>query len=480
MLRKLILFSSLLLIAFKTSAADFQVKSISYYISSIYPSTVSVGSGTAKYSGSVIIPETVIYNSKTYNVTGIDGSAFANCTDLISVVIPNSVTNIGQWAFGNCTSLTTVTLPSSLNKISNYLFSGCSSLNSINIPNTITSIGDSGFKGCSSLTSFIIPNSVTFLDDSAFEGCHGLTTISIPNSVTTLDWHVFYNCKNLATVNISSSVSSIGWYTFSLCPSLTSINVEPNNMNFSSKDGVLFNKNMTVLINCPGGISNTYTIPNSVTEINSYAFADCKNLTSVVFSNNLIRIDDNAFQRCTSLTSINLPESIRLTGYSAFGECTSLTSITIPANIETIGNYSFSGCTNLNSIHVRASNPLVLNTNYPDSFNGLNTNTCVLYVPSGTKIAYENAPQWWYFNNIVEEQISNIKAINSTQYNFKTNGSFLIISNLHAGDCIEVYSISGEKIFNQKALNEQIEIKLTSKNIYIVKVNTFVEKILLN
>lgn len=454
MTRKLFLFTALFLTAIHLLAFDFEKNGI--YYNKFRPKEVQVTSGTIEYSGSVNIPVSVEYNGVTYNVTNIWSYAFSNCQALTNVTIPNTVTFIGEGAFSNCPALTSVSLP-----------------------NTITRIYDYTFSRCSTLSSISIPNSVSIIDDDAFS-YSGLTSVSIPNSVTDIGWNVFNDCQNLKTVNISSSVTSIGYYTFSFCSSLTAINVDAANQNFLSKDGVLFNKTMTNLIICPGGLSNTYVMPNSVTEINNFAFADCRKLPSVVLSENLIRIDDDAFVRCMSLTSITLPESLRLTGYDAFGECTSLTSITIPAKIEYIGNCSFTGCTNLKSIHVKAAIPLVLERDYPDTFLGLSTNTCVLYVPAGSRTAYQNAPQWWYFKNILEETTgTGIQTVSATELGICVIDGKASISNLIQGELVQVFTIDGKIVFVEKATTQTFEIQLSKNKVYIIKVGAKCAKIIL-
>ena len=132
-----------------------------------------------------------------------------------------------------------------------------SSIKSVIINDGVTSIGVCAFDGCSSLTSVTIPNSVTRIEDYAFSDCSKLTSITIPNSVTRIGYS-FYGCK-----------------------SLTSINVDSNNPNYSSVDGVLFNKEKTTLVAYPGGKQGAYTIPNSVTSIGENAFYGCDKLVDV-------------------------------------------------------------------------------------------------------------------------------------------------------------------------------------------------------
>lgn len=127
----------------------------------------------------VIIPSKILYSGKEYDVTKIAVEAFAGCTSLTSIVIPNSVIKIGWSAFRDCTSLT-----------------------SIEIPNSVTIIGEYAFSGCASITDIVIPNSVTDIERYAFRGCLSLTNIVIPNSVTSIEWFAFRDCTNLRTARV--------------------------------------------------------------------------------------------------------------------------------------------------------------------------------------------------------------------------------------------------------------------------------------
>ena len=264
------------------------------------------------------------------SVISIGSDAFVGCTSLTSVTIPDSVTSIGSGAFRSCTSLTSVKIPNSVTSIGNYTFSGCTSLTSITISDSVKSIGWNAFSGCTSLTSVTIPNSVTSIDNNAFRGCTNLTIVTIPNSVT-----------------------SIGGYAFSKCTNLTSIDVEKDNSNYSSQDGVLFNKDKTRLIQYPiGNKRTTYNIPNNVTSIELYAFSGCTNLTSITISNSITNIGNSAFRGCTSLVSVTIPDSVTSIDVGAFEDCTSLTSITIPNSVISIQPYAFQGCTSLTSVTI--------------------------------------------------------------------------------------------------------------------------------
>ena len=269
------------------------------------------------------IPHTI----KGVTVTSIGGSAFRYCTSLTSVTIPDSVTSIGGWAFTDCASLTSVTIPDGVTSIGEYTFSWCTSLTSATIPDSVTSIGDSAFYGCESLTSVTIPDSVTSIGSCAFYGCASLTSVTIPDSVTSIGGSAFYNCKSLTSVTIPDSVTSIGNCAFASCTSLTGIWVAEGNSHYANDaSGVLFNKDKTTLVQCPGAFA-AYTIPNSVTSIGEYAFSHCTSLTSVTIPNSVTSIGEHAFSYCTSLTSVTISDSVTSIGEYAFYDCTSLTDV---------------------------------------------------------------------------------------------------------------------------------------------------------
>jgi hypothetical protein len=130
--------------------------------------------------------------------------------------------------------------------------------------------------------------------------------------------------------------------------SLTSITVSDNNPNFMSEGGALYNKDKTTLIAYPS-VTGSFTIPASVTAIDSYTFSHCTSLTSVTIPASVTTIGDHAFDYC-KFTSVTIPESVTTIDGYAFLYCDNLTSITIPANVTNIGQGVFNLCTNLVSV----------------------------------------------------------------------------------------------------------------------------------
>ena len=321
----------------------------------------------SNYSGSIIIPEKVTYESVEYSVTSIGELAFY-WSGITSVSIPNSVTSIGEQAFYLCESLTSITIPNSVTNISKKAFESCSGLTSVNIPNSLKWIEKGTFAGCKNLTSITIPNSVTLIGKEAFESCSGLTSLTIPNSVT-----------------------NIGDGAFRGCSGLTSITVEEGNSTFDSRDNcnaiIETSTNQLIL-----GCQNT-KIPNSVTSIG-----------------------ERAFYGCSGLTSLTIPNSVTSIGYDAFESCFNLTSVTIPNSVTSIKSFAFFGNPNLSVVVSLIENPFSISYVFGDySGSGDYFNNATLYVPVGTKEKYQATDGWKDFVNIVEGTPTSIKVIENIQ-----------------------------------------------------------------
>lgn len=297
----------LVMVSLSASAYDVVVNGI-YYNVSDSDLSCSVVAGDEQYSGSIVIPSTIVYNWQTYHVTSIGSSAFEDCQALTSVSIPNSVTSIGGKAFYGCYNLTSINIPNEVTDIGDLAFYSCK-FTSINIPNKVKKIGDWAFANCENVASISIGNSVTSIGAYAFYACFNITSVNIPNSVTSIGYGAFSDCRNLTSINIPNGITSINDYTFDRCKKLTSVN-----------------------------------IPNGVTSIGSYAFSDCHSLTSIYLPNSVIIIGQGAFVSCDSLSSVNIPNSVTSIGEAAFSGCESLYSVDIPNSVTTIGKGAFESC----------------------------------------------------------------------------------------------------------------------------------------
>ena len=263
-----------------------------------------------KTATSLTIPNTV---------DAIAEDAFIYCYYLTSVTIPDSVTSIGRTAFWNCNRLTSVTISDSVTSIGENAFAACHKLTSINVSsenskykdidgNLYTKDGKTLIQYAIGKTakSFTIPNTVETIDNHAFGSCDSLTSVTIPDSVISIVSDAFSYCHGLTSVTISDSVKKIDNRAFQSCTSLTGITVSEENTVYKSIDGNLYTKDGKALIQYAIGKNDTsFTIPDSVETIGSYAFEDCDSLTSVTIGNSVGTIGSYAFDGCKSLAKIN-------------------------------------------------------------------------------------------------------------------------------------------------------------------------------
>ena len=224
-----------------------------------------------------------------------------------------------------------------ITSVGNFAFSNCYQLEKLYLPSTLTSIGESAFTGCN-VSAIIIPDKVKTIGSSAFSYCDNLTDLTLSSDLETIGESAFYNCLKLQNVTIPANVSKIESSAFSACTSLTKIQVDPSNASYISDDsGVLFNKDMTTLVQLPGGFAGTYTVPDTVTAIGDRAFHTCRGLTEVILPDGLASIGADAFSFCTNLTTLNIPGSVTSIGEAPFRYCDKLTFTTY-GNGQYLGN----------------------------------------------------------------------------------------------------------------------------------------------
>ena len=239
-----------------------------------------------KYTGSnstVIVPD----NIDGYDVTGIGNYAFAGCTNIKDIKLPETLESIGYMAFGNCTGLESIKIPSKVKTIGQNAFWCCSNLKEINLPEGIENIGSD------------------FIKETKIE------KIKIPKSLKSGS-SALYGANELKKVEFEEGTETI-------ISGICSVDYSENKI-------------------------EEIIIPDGVTEIESVAFAGCKNIKDIKLPETLESIGYMVFGNCTGLESIKIPSKVKTIGREAFEYCSNLKKIILPESVESIGTDAFSGC----------------------------------------------------------------------------------------------------------------------------------------
>ena len=231
-------------------------------------SEAEVVEGDNKYGGNIVIPEIINYDGVKYKVTSIGKLAFYDCSDLLSIDLPESLEIIDDFAFHGCQGLTSIDFPNSLVSIGNNAFARCEGLTKVILHSNLRSVGNSAFYGCNNLLNIEIPKRLSSLGYLSFAYCTSLPSIiSFPDAIDTFSYDVFQGCSTLTSLVVPNCVSKIESGCFSYCTGITSIE-----------------------------------IPNSVTYIDEYSFYRCSSCKSVSIGCNVTYIGIEAFALCSSVT----------------------------------------------------------------------------------------------------------------------------------------------------------------------------------
>ena len=276
---------------------------------------------------------------------GIGDNAFYSCIKLSDITILDvseeydGKYSIGANSFSKCQSLTEITIPKNFTRIGSGAFSDCSNLEKVNILGSMEFIGAGAFYGTKissgfvekhirdkDIVSFVIEEGVGQIGDYTFLGAENLKSVHIPSTVYHITEKAFYGCNNLETVTISQ-----------------------DNPCFTIEDGIIYNKNKTILIRCLPGKNTKVEIPNTVTEIEEYAFMGCSKLKgTLTVPGSIKKISEHAFERCTSEIPLVLEEGIESIEASAFSNSHFIGNLTIPNSVTQIRWEAFFNCEKFN------------------------------------------------------------------------------------------------------------------------------------
>lgn len=476
----LIMFLSALIPAF---GYDFEVDGIYYKVTSASELTCGVvngGQDSEKYKGNVTIPAQVNYRNKLLNVTSIEGGAFYNCSQLNTVVIPETVVKIEAWAFENCTKLTSINLPNSITSLGTEIFKDCTALKDIHLPEEITSIPTGMFYNCSAIESILLPPTVVEIRYRAFGNCCNLSSIDFPDGIEYIGAYSFENCAKISKLELPYSLSTIGGYAF-------------NGLNLIQK----------------------VVLPESLEHIGEYAFSNCSELMEIdiASSTNPLYFDQvcknyiytcGTFFECPKLTHLTLGREIKeydtdferpddFVAESIFNG--NITSLNILDNVNfwevfsegnfsetlehlTLGTYSFPKRIKL--YYYKKLKKITLTTSIPPEcpvFSDKQLMDIVLQVPNGSLNTYQTADGWKYFWNIEEVDIlGGIDAINdNSDISIQVENGIITVNNKKEFSAIRIYTLQGQLIKE----TYQSEVHGLPCGLYIISIDYHTFKVVL-
>ncbi len=307
-----IILSSLTIPSMETSAETYN--NLEY---SIIGGVIAI-TGGKPVNGVLTIPDRI----NNVRVVAVNGYAFMDNIDIVKVVLPSTIESLAIGAFKNCESLTDINLPEGLLYISNETFAGCYNLKTLSIPSSVRTINSNSFNDCLGLIDINVNSS-----NSNFSSENGI-----------LYDKTKYTLKHIPSgksgmVALPDSLSEIDSFGISNLPYVTGFSMSLSNNKYSIDNGVLYNKDKTILVRCPQTRTSQFVIPDGITAVWKYAFSKCSKLNSVIFPDSVIALSDYSFSRCNSLTYIDLNKVSRF-GYSPFKSCINLETVTIRTEIE--------------------------------------------------------------------------------------------------------------------------------------------------
>ena len=319
---------------------------------------------SSPYIGDIEVPEEVVWHKKTYRVKAINKGAFANCTSLHSVKLPNSIIKIDEIAFGNCKSLASITIPPSVTTIGNAAFFGCLDMREVVFEKDVTphrlQLGDNVFYGCKALERVKF-NGILNLEipQQAFAGCGNLVSVESDEAIMSIGEKAFMNCTKLKDIDLER-VGNISLYAFLGCNSLSKENmaiytahndatVKALQEKETQKTGGAQNENKQTVVR---------PLPSRYPEFKSNAEVWIDSIYYEVDSQNeQARVADG--RHAIKAGKVVIPSEIlykdktylvRMIGKEAFRDAEDLKSIRMPDSLEYIGESAFEGCRKLEEV----------------------------------------------------------------------------------------------------------------------------------
>ena len=285
--------------------------------------SIMAGCGNEKIESEIKPTEGLKYElisqneQSSYCVTGIDSYDGFGVLKIEQLVIPEEynglpVTKIREYAFEERTGIKSLILPSTIDEIGEYAFSYCTGLSSITVK--------SGNKRYHSVNNCLIDTA----EKKLVLGCKN-SIIPTDGTVTSIGEYAFHGCYALKSIYIPKNITIISENSFSACKGMVTLDVDAENPNYSSHDGIMYDKSKTQIVYVPESISGEISLPESLTKIRDHAFHDRVKLTGITIPDNVTYIGNYAFTDCRALKNVVIGKNVTNIDFSG---CRSLESIT--------------------------------------------------------------------------------------------------------------------------------------------------------
>lgn len=219
------------------------------------------------------------------------------------------------------------------------------------VPESVKKIAFGVFLDRDNIEKILLPDNLEIIDEYAFFGCNSLKGITIPDKVKKIGRLAFGDCKSCKKIDLGSEIKEIKEFVFEGCDDLEQINVKSSNKHFSSKDGILYDKNQSTVIVCPANKKGIVNLPQTTEIVSGYAFANCKNIQKVCKAGDKpLKLEDASFYRCENLAELDIDGGFSKIGSCAFAGCKSLKEFIIGNQVSKVGSLAFMKCESLRKV----------------------------------------------------------------------------------------------------------------------------------
>lgn len=460
---------------------DFEVNGLYYDVVDLTKRTCEVTFDTPYYSSynqeKIVIPESVQYQGRTFQVVGISHDAFNGSKLVKKLTIPKSIKAIGENAFMGCSGLSELNIDNQIEKVQadlsklplttvkytgagtttpNWLknnrniknvvfdcsnveavadsaFYNCTSLTTIELPHSVKQIGTASFEECKSIAEFRMPKELDSIKPCAFKNCQSLSGIAFERNLKVIGSEAFLGCTSLTALNITAGIDSIANSAFNKCTGITTLNIADADSSIIVGCDTRHRSTAGLFASLP--LKDVYLGRDIVCSSENAPFNLNKNIESLVIGHHVNEFPDLSLANQPQLKKIILGN--KLETVPSFDKCTKLEELQIGSHIKNIPD--FNNVQSLKKIKVYAGKPQILT----NDFSNKTYINCELLVPTGSIERYKEADRWKNFYDIIEysaDSKADSLKFKQERFNVYPNESFAVNPIVYPLDASEVFT----------------------------------------